>query len=118
MAIHKNYPRHTKAGSSIYANPDYREELYEIPPGARRRAGVVRRRDDREAEIWFKEHPDARKQEENKDRKRYNTPYRGGKIAYKFGNSLTEKYLHRKQKTVTCKKKPTTTKRKTIRGKK
>jgi len=57
-----------------------------------------------------------RKQGSNNDKKRYNTPYRGGKIAYKFGNSTSEKYVNRKQKTNVTKHKPVT-KRKVTRVK-
>lgn len=49
-----------------------------------------------------------RSQGNNPNKKRQNTPYRGGKIAYKFGNSMDAKYVNRKQKTNTIKRKPAT----------
>lgn len=55
---------------------------------------------------------EKRKQDSNGEKKRYNTPYRGGKIAYKFGNSTSEKYINRKQKTNATKRKITRVKRK------
>jgi hypothetical protein len=128
--------------------PAYRGELEEVRPGSRlknamhhwkneryfrgkdddgqwknaqnkmKHDDIARRAIDKDYDTQKYYNVVKRKQTENNEKKRYNTPYRGGKIAYKFGNSLTEKYLHRKQKTVNCKKKPTTTKRKTIRRKK
>jgi hypothetical protein len=49
-----------------------------------------------------------RSQGNNPNKKRINTQYRGGKIAYKFGNSMDAKYVNRKQKTNTTKRKPAT----------
>lgn len=55
---------------------------------------------------------EKRKQGSNGDKKRYNIPYRGGKIAYKFGNSMDTKYINRKQKTNATKRKVSRVKRK------